>query len=124
MDLVSSMFPHESSNTITAGGRTLQLTVHADRQKEERRITNSQIEHVLNNWILRGIHAEADGRQSIVHFAYVPVHAKLIRVAVSMDGERITTVLPDRTATRNWNNMNIDYFSRYLNLEERDASEL
>ena len=100
------------------------MTVHADRQKEERRITNPQIEHVLNNWILRGVHAETDGRQSIVHFAYVPVHAKLIRVAVSMDGERITTVLPDRTATRNWNNMNIDYFNRYQNLEERDASEL
>ena len=41
-----------------------------------------------------------------------------------MDGERITTVLPDRTATRNWNNMNTDYFNRYQNLEERDASEL
>ena len=79
----------------------------------------------MNNWIIRGSHAEADGRQSIVHFAYVPAHAKLIRVAVSMDGERITTVLPDRTATRNWYSMNnIDYFDRYQNLEERDASEL
>ena len=121
---MSSMSQPESSNSVTAGGRTLHLTAHADRQREERRITKAQIEHVLNNWILRGVHTEADDRQSIVHFAYVPVHAKLIRVAVSMDGERITTVLPDRTATRNWNNMNTDYFNRYQNLEERDASEL
>lgn len=121
---MSSMFLPESRNSITAGGRTLQLTAHADKQKEERRITKAQIEHVLNNWILRGVHTEADGRQSIVHFAYVPAHAKLIRVAVSMDGERITTVLPDRTATRNWSNMNLDYFDRYQNLEDRDASEL
>ena len=118
------MSPYESENSITAGGRTLQLTAHADRQRKERRITEAQIEHVLNNWILRGVHAEADGRQSVVHFAYVPAHAKLIRVAVSMDGERITTVLPDRTATRNWNSMNLDYFNRYQDLEERDASEL
>ena len=100
------------------------MTAHAGRQMEGRRVTEAQIEHVLNNWILRGVHSEADGRQSIVHFAYVPAHAKLIRVAVSVNGERITTVLPDRTATRNWNNRNIDYFNRYQNLEERDASEL
>ena len=100
------------------------MTAHAGRQKNERRITRAQIEHVLNNWILRVVHTEADGRQSIVHFAYVHAHAKLIRVAISMDGERITTVLPGRTATRNWNSMNIDYFNRFQNLEERDASEL
>ena len=70
---------------------------------------------------MRGVHTEPNGRQSLVHFAYVAQHDKLVRVAVSIDDEIIATVHPDRNATKQWNRGNRSYFSRYQGLEERDA---
>ena len=46
---------------------------------------------------------------------------EMVRVAVSMDDERIINAFPDRTATRHWNKGNSGYFAHvYEDLEVRD----
>lgn len=68
---------------------------------------------------MRGI-ARIGGRDSMNYFAFVPGLGELFRVAVSMDDERIITALADRTATRNWNKGNRNYFiEKYSQWEER-----
>lgn len=48
---------------------------------------------------------------------------RMVRVAVSIDDERIATSFPDTQATTHWNRRNISYFHRkYRNVEERDES--
>ena len=81
------------------------------------------MEHVLDNWVIRGIKTDALGRQSMCHLAFAPQLEKMVRVAVSMDDNRIITAFPDDTATKHWNEGNLSYFVRhYQDLEERVAS--
>ena len=37
------------------------------------------------------------------YLAFVPGMMEMVRLAVSMDDERIINAFPDRTATRHWN---------------------
>ena len=81
------------------------------------------MEHVLDNWVIRGIKTDALGRQSMCHLAFAPQLEKMVRVAVSMDDNRIITAFPDDAATKHWNEGNLSYFVRhYQDLEERVAS--
>ena len=108
--------------TITAGGRTRLVTRHLRNDPHEE-IDTKRVEHVLENWLVRGIRREPDGRLSWSYLAFVHGLEEMVRVVVSMDDERIITAFPDRTATRHWNGGNRDYFARtYLILEERNAS--
>ena len=108
--------------TITAGGRTRELAWHAI-DKPHSGITAAIMEHVLDNWVIRGIRTDALGRQSMCYLALAPQLGKMVRVAVSMDDNCIITAFPDDAATRHWNQGNLSYFVRhYQDLEERVAS--
>ena len=110
--------------TIVAGGRTRLVTQHM-RNDPHKEINAERVKHVLENWVVRGIRRERDGRLSWSYLAFVHGLEEMVRVAVSMDDERIITAFPDRTATRHWNSGNRDYFDRtYQLLEARDASQI
>ena len=118
--------PNDSSKelpeTITAGGITRTVSGHAIHDTHEG-ITAEIIEFVLENWVIRGVKTDADGRQSLCYWAFVPQLEKMVRVAVSMDDTTIITAFRDTAATRHWNEGNLSYFVRhYQDLEERVAS--
>ena len=49
---------------------------------------------------------------------------RLMRVAVSIDGQRITTAFADTTATDKWSSGDLDYFQRtYEQWEIRNEAE-
>ena len=109
---------------ITAGGKTRSVSLHA-RNETHLCITAEIIEHVLDNWVIRGIMTDVIGRQSRCHLAFVLQLGKMVRVAVSMDDTTIITAFRDTTATQKWRNLDIGYFDRkYRSLEVRDASSL
>ena len=86
-------------------------------------ITVERVEYVLENWEVRGIHTAIDGTQSWVYFATLSDLGRMVRVAVSIDDERIATAFPDTQAANHWNRRNISYFHRkYRNVEVRDES--
>ena len=86
-------------------------------------ITAERVEYILENWVVRGIHTAIDGTQSWVYFATPPDLGKMVRVAVSIDDERIATAFPDTQANNHWSRGNISYFGRkYRNVEVRVES--
>ena len=110
--------------TITAGGRTRTLTQHA-RQASHAGITAKRIERVLNDWLIRGQCVDSEGSRTITYWGFVPGLKSMIRVAVSLDDQRIVTAFPDRTAARHWNRGSREYFEgRCNNLEERDEGNV
>ena len=109
-------------NTITAGGRTWTVSRHM-KGRPHIGITAELVGHVLENWVIRGIKTETDGRQSSCFWAFAPGMRKMVRVAVSMDDRVIITAFQDRAATKSWSKRERSYFvEHYQNLEERDAS--
>ena len=110
--------------TITSGGRTRELTHHA-RNEVHPGVTAKRVERVLENWTIRGICKDSRGRPAVVHWGFVPGLRQMIRVAISMDDERIITAYQDRNATTSWKNEKRAYFvKRCQSLEERNASDL
>ena len=84
-------------------------------------ITPERVAHVLEHWLIRGVRTEERGRQSMCYISFVPGMTRMVRVAVSMDDERIINAFQDRTATLNWNKGSMGYFVRvYGNLEVRN----
>ena len=108
--------------TITAGGRTRTVSDHLKEMSRSRAsITAERVEYILENWVVRGIYTDIEETQSWVYFATLPDLGKMVRVAVSMDDERIATAFPDTQATNHWNRRNMGYFERkYGNVEVRD----
>ena len=108
--------------SITAGGKTRTVTQYL-RDNARPGITAHRVGHVLDHWLARGVRTEDGGRQSICYMAFVPGMREMVRVAVSMDDERIINAFPDRTATRHWNKGNSGYFAHvYGDFEVRDES--
>ncbi len=106
--------------SITAGGKTRIVTQHL-RDNARLGITEHSIVRVLECWAIRGVRTEEGGRQSVCYLAFVCGMTEMVRLAVSMDDERIINAFPDRTATRHWNKRNTGYFERvYEDLEVRD----
>ena len=88
-------------------------------------ITAERVAHVLEHWLIRGVRTERDGSQSRCYLAFVPGLDQMVRVAVSMDDEKIVTGFRDRGATRSWNKKNREYFvTSYRDLEERNEGYL
>lgn len=108
--------------TLTAGGRTRSVTWHLQQQAVRRReLTEERIVAVLENWIIQGVRTDIDGRQSIAYLGWVEYEGRnrLMRVAVSMDDQRIITAVLDGTATDKMEKGDWDYFRRhYAELEE------
>ena len=110
--------------TITAGGRTRAVSHHM-RNSTHIGITAERVRYVLENWVIRGIKTDADGRQSLCYWASVPELEKMVRVAVSIDDTAIITAFRDTPATHKWRNSDLSYFERrFRHLEVRDASSL
>ena len=88
-------------------------------------IAEADVAYVLNNWQLRGVDITLDREPSYVYFAYIPEHAKVLKVAVSIDDERIVTTHFDTRATKDLRRGTRNYFLRkYHDLEERDEGNI
>ena len=110
------------SASITAGGKTRIVTQYL-QDNARPGITADRIVPILERWVIRGVRTEEGGRQSMCYIAFVSGVTEMVRVAVSMDDERIINAFLDRTATRHWNKGNTGYFARvYEDLEVRDES--
>ena len=106
--------------SIIAGGKTRVVTQYL-RENARPGITAYSIVRVLDHGVIRGVRTEEGGRGSMCYMSFVPGMMEMVRVAVSMDDERIINAFPDRTATRHWNKGNTDYFARVNgDLEVRD----
>ncbi len=79
------------------------MVTHYLRTTARKGITPKRVERVLEHWVIRGIRIEDNGRQSWCYMAFVPDLREMVRVAVSMDDERIINAFQDRTATKHWN---------------------
>ena len=104
---------------ITAGGLTRTDTHHLQNDPRPG-ITARRVQYVLDNWLIRGIYTDSRGTRSWGYLAFVTGLDKMVKVAVSLDDERVVTAFLDRTATGHWNRGNRDYFeTHYENLEIR-----
>lgn len=113
-------------STLTADGKTRNVTYHLQQQAIRRReLTEEQIVAVLENWIIRGVRTDFNGRQSMAYLGWVEYEGRnrLMRVAVSLDDQRIITAVLDGTATDKMEEGNWDYFRRhYAELEEGNGA--
>jgi len=102
--------------TLTAGGKTRIVTRHLQQQALRRReLTEERIVDVLENWVIQGVRTDIYKRQSMVYMGWVEYEGKnrLMRVAVSMDDQRIITAVLDGTATDKMEKGDWDYFRRH-----------
>ena len=90
----------------------------------ERSITEVQIAYVLDNWQLRGIDNTLGREPTYVYFAYIPEQTKVLKVAISLDDERIVTTHFDTRATKSFQRGTRNYFAKYRDLEERDEGNI
>ena len=115
--------PCGSPRTLTAGGKTRTVTDHVINNRHLR-VTRRMLAHVLDNWVVRGIHSAPDGEPSWNYYALVSGHNSMLRVAVSLDDERIVAAFPDEGATKAWKRGDLEYFRRRLaEVEERNGPE-
>lgn len=109
--------------TIDAGGKRRHISLHLLndlRNNRRKEINRERVEYVLDNWTIRGVNIE---HQTMNYLAFVPDVSKLIRVAVSLDDKAILSAYPDRTATLNWNEGDLTYFTNQLaNMEVRNET--
>ena len=115
-------------DTLNAGGITRLVTAHLQRQAVSihDEITLERLISVLNNWVVRGIRHDCRGRQSIAFLGWIAYGGgrRLMRVAVSIDDQRIISAFLDTTATEKLNSGDMEYFQRnYEGLEVRDEPD-
>ena len=72
----------ELPETITAGGVTRWLTRHL-RENPHPGVTAGRIQHVLENWIVRGICTDSNGSVTVTYWGFVPGRKPVLRVPVS-----------------------------------------
>ena len=113
--------------TLTAAGVQREITIHVHRRSHMRsEITVENLIDVLENWVARGIRYDESDRPSMAHLGWIQHGGarRLMRVAVSMDDQRITTAFADTPATDKWNSGDFDYFQRtYEQWEIRNEAE-
>jgi len=108
--------------SITAGGKTRWLTKHAQERVHEG-VTEKRIQHVLENWTIRGICTDSEGSTTINYWGFVPGRKAMLRVPVSLDDEEIITATFDSGAARRVRQEGRPWFERHCrDLEVRDAS--
>ena len=114
--------------TLTVAGIEREITSHLQEQAERvhNEVTLERLTGVLNNWVVRGIRQDRDGRRSIAFLGWIEHSGsrRLMRVAVSIDDRRIISAFLDGKAAEKLNSNDIDYFQRhYERLEVRDESQ-
>ena len=83
-------------------------------------ITTERVAYALEYWILRGVRIDEHDEESICYIGPAPGLRGMIRVAVSMDDERIITAFADQSATRALRRGDDDYFDmEYEDWEKR-----
>ena len=85
--------------TITAGGVTRWLTRHL-RDHPRPGVTAGRIQHVLENWVVRGICTDDSGSVTMTYWGYIPGRDMMLRVPVSLDDAEIVSAHFDQWATR------------------------
>lgn len=85
--------------TITAAGVTRWLTRHV-RENPRAGVTADRIQHVLENWLVRGVCTDNNGSVTITYWGFVPGRDMMLRVPVSLDHTEIVAAHFDRWATR------------------------
>ena len=117
----------ELPSTLIVAGIEREITSHLQEQAEKRsEITVQNLTTVLDNWVVRGVRYDESRRPSVAYFGWVEHNGvqRLMRVAVSMDNQRIATAFADTSATEALHNGDHDYFQRnYEQVEIRDESE-
>ena len=107
--------------TITAGGVTRWLTRHL-RVNPLVGVTADRIQHVLENWIVRGICTNRRGGETITYWGYVPGRDEMLRVPVSLDDAEIITAHFDEYAAIRIEDEGRPWFQRRCrDLEVRDG---
>ena len=111
----------------TADGKRREVTTHLQYQALRRQeITEERIISVLEDWIIRGIKTDANGRQSTAYWGWVLFEGVewLMRVSVSIDDRRLTTAYLDSRATRKLVTGDMLYFHRnYVGIEVQDGTD-
>ena len=105
----------------TADGKRREVTAHLQFQALRRQeITVERIVSVLDNWVIRGIKTDANGRQSTAYWGWVLFEGaeRLMLVSVSIDDRRLTTAHLDSRATRKLATGDMQFFqSNYADIE-------
>ena len=86
-------------DAIVADGKRRTLTGHCMAQIRDRRIRETWIADVLENWVARRWN---DRRQSMNYWGHVEDRSRLLMVAVSADDERIVTAYFDTRGTEQY----------------------
>lgn len=111
----------ELPETITAGGVTRWLTRHL-RETAHAGISADRIQHVLENWVLRGICTDSEGNVAMTYWGFVPGRSAMLRVPVSLDDQEIITAVFDEGASRRVRQEELPWFqSRCIDLEVRNG---
>lgn len=110
------------SETVTANGITRRLTNHA-RDKAADEVTAAGIQYVLEHWQARGICVDSRNSTTITYWGIPPGENAMLRVAISLDDQRIITAHRDHKAARRLADEGRPWFAgRCRDLEVRDAS--
>ena len=109
--------------TITAGGVTRWLTRHL-RDNPDPGVTADRIQHVLENWVARGICRDGrNNREAIVYWGFVPSRKDPLRIPVSLDDQEIITAHFDEPAAKRIEDESRPWFQRRCrDLEVCDGS--
>ncbi len=114
--------------TITAGGRERAVLRHVhDRARQRQELTEDRIVGVLDNWLVRCISVDTNGREGLTHWGLVIFEDKehMMRVVSNIETGAIVSAYLDRKATRDWQSGRLDYFRRRClrDLEVRNVSD-
>ena len=112
----------ELPETITAGGVTRWLTRHL-RDDADPGVTDVRIQHVLENWVVRGICKDSRGNsETITYWGFVSGRQEMLRVVVSLDDQEIITAHFDDAVAKRIEAESRPWFQRRCrDLEVRDA---
>ncbi len=87
-------------------------------------VTTCRIKQVLEEWLVRGVSEDSSGQAGWTYWGKVEYIGKrrLMRVALSMDGKKITSAYLDRNATKSWQKGETAYFAKVCvtGIEVRD----
>ena len=98
-----------------------------DRARQRQELTAGRIAGVLDNWLVRCVSVDANGREALTQWGHVTVEDKerLMRVVTNIDTGSIVSAYLDKKATRDWQAGRLDYFRRRClwDLEVRNVSD-
>lgn len=96
----------------TDDGSEYEITQHAKQRMLKWGIKREELSEVLVNWTAKKFNPE---HNSVSYFGFVSERTYLLMAAASENGQKITTVYFDRTATRHYRRGNYRYFDETRN---------